>query len=256
MRFKLILEKTGVRDILPINYQYEFSSWIYKIIHYGNPEFAEWLHSKGYMTKNRQFKLFTFSNLFNFRYTQNNDRLILDSDQISIILSFYPDEIIEPFVVGLFKEQKFKIGDKTSAVDFIVKTIEKLDEPIFEDKMQFKLISPIHIIQLNPFNTNKIEHLNPFHKDFERLFISNLMEKFNAFHKTVDLNSVGFNLKLLSEPVKRLIRIKADRPEETKLTGYLFSFEINANKELTSIGYYAGFGKANSLGFGCTEILK
>jgi len=38
----------GVNMFLPINYQYEFSSWVYKTIHLGNPKFAECLHSLEY----------------------------------------------------------------------------------------------------------------------------------------------------------------------------------------------------------------
>ena len=34
------------RNVLPINYQYELSAWIYRVIHQSNPVFAEWLHNR------------------------------------------------------------------------------------------------------------------------------------------------------------------------------------------------------------------
>ncbi|MCH8568718.1 MAG: hypothetical protein LAT67_10660 [Balneolales bacterium] len=48
MRIKLTITPEGAGNILPINYQYEISAWIYRMIHDGNAEFAAWLHNKGY----------------------------------------------------------------------------------------------------------------------------------------------------------------------------------------------------------------
>ena len=50
------------------------------------------------MNKNKQFKLFTFSNLMNFRYRQDGDRLQILSNEVSLLVSFYPAEIMEPFI--------------------------------------------------------------------------------------------------------------------------------------------------------------
>jgi CRISPR-associated endoribonuclease Cas6 len=255
MRLLLKLEAKGKNELIPINYQYEISAWIYKLIHFGNPEFAEWLHAHGFMNKNKQFKLFTFSNLMDFHYKLDGDRLQILSNEISLVVSFYPVEIMEPFITGLFKEQEFSIGDKISSAKFYVKSVEKLQEPQFDEKMKFRLISPIHLTQRNPFNENKTDHWNPLHKDFEKLFISNLVEKYNAYNEVRDFDTAGFSLKILSEPIRRLIKIKADKQGETKLTGYLFDFEFNSTPELNRIGFYSGFGKSNSLGFGCGEVV-
>ena len=254
MRFKIKIEIHGQSMTLPINYQYEFSSWIYKLIREGNPDFAEWLHANGYTNEKKQFKLFTFSNLSGFRYKVDGDRIKFLSNSADLVISFYPIELIETFVLGLFKSQEFSIGDKYSKIEFVVKTVERLPEPVVTDQMSFKLISPIHITQKNPFNENKVDHLNPMHKDFEKLFISNLIEKYNAYNEARDFDISSFSLKILSEPIQRLIKIKADKPGETKLTGYLFDFELHSTIELNKIGYYAGFGKSNSLGFGCGEV--
>ncbi|MDD2634931.1 MAG: CRISPR-associated endoribonuclease Cas6 [Bacteroidales bacterium] len=255
MRLLLKLEIKGQNEHIPINYQYEISSWIYKLIHYGNSEFAEWLHTHGFMNKNKQFKLFTFSNLMDFRYKQKADRLQILSNEVSLLVSFYSTEIMDPFISGIFQEQEFSIGDKISSAKFYVKSVEKLPEPQFEEKMKFRLISPVHLIQKNPFNENKTDHLPPLHKDFEKLFISNLIEKYNSYNEVKDFDTDSFSLKILREPVRRLIKIKADKPGETKLTGYLFDFEFNSSPELNRIGFYAGFGKSNSLGFGCGEVV-
>ena len=85
MRFKLTFEsKTrNKQPVIPINYQYPVSSWIYKMIHTGNSEFAEWLHSKGYMDQNKQFRLFNFSNLKIHKARAKGDRLNTKRPHIS-----------------------------------------------------------------------------------------------------------------------------------------------------------------------------
>lgn len=46
MRFKLDIV-VPINSIIPINYQYELSSWIYHVINC-DKEFADWLHNKGF----------------------------------------------------------------------------------------------------------------------------------------------------------------------------------------------------------------
>ena len=125
MRFKIKIEIHGQSMTLPINYQYEFSSWIYKLIREGNPDFAEWLHANGYTNEKKQFKLFTFSNLSGFRYKVDGDRIKFLSNSADLVISFYPIELIETFVLGLFKSQEFSIGDKYSASVPIIKFFKR-----------------------------------------------------------------------------------------------------------------------------------
>lgn len=77
MRFNLNLSLTDRnRSVLPVNYQYELSSWIYKVINQSDPVFAKWLHDRGFSNDNKQFRLFTFSNLMVPQYEIAGDRLI------------------------------------------------------------------------------------------------------------------------------------------------------------------------------------
>lgn len=53
MRFNLCLSLLDRnRNVLPVNYQYELSAWIYKVINHSDPAFADWLHNKGYSNDN------------------------------------------------------------------------------------------------------------------------------------------------------------------------------------------------------------
>ncbi|MCK4661776.1 MAG: CRISPR-associated endoribonuclease Cas6 [Bacteroidales bacterium] len=257
MRFRLTLTiNKGSRNsnLLPLNYQYEFSSWIYHTIHYGNKEFADWLHEQGYTKNGKKFKLFTFSNVDVPEYKIVGDRLNILCNEVCLYVSFYPIEALEHFISGLFRNQEFTIGDKKSRVAFYVKTVEKIVEPEFYDEMTFKSLSPILVSYKKNSEKKYAEYLLPEGEKYKELFLNNLLVKYNSYNTDLDMINMIYNMDILSKPKSRLITIKANTPHESKLRGYLFDFKINAPAEIVKLGYYAGFGEKNSLGFGCCEV--
>lgn len=56
MRFKLTLEvnKYAFGNILPINYQYEASAAVYRILSRASEDYAAWLHDNGFTLENRE----------------------------------------------------------------------------------------------------------------------------------------------------------------------------------------------------------
>ena len=271
MRFKIQLElrtKNG-SHVLPLNYQYELSSWIYKTLNYGNEEFAEWLHKEGYKNDYKNFKLFTFSNLFIPRYEIQGDRMKINSREVTMQVSFYPIDSLEYFVTGLFNNQQFTIGDKKSNAAFTVQTVEKLPEPEFKGTMEFKTLSPILISYKNNEDQKYAEYKHPEDDNYGELLLKNLVAKYNAFYeaeanpfggsnpervKPLETGDFDYEFKTLTKPKSRLITIKSGTKQESKLRGYLYKFRLKATAELIRLGYYAGFGEKNSLGFGCGEI--
>lgn len=263
MKFKLSLELYGQSRVLPINYQYEFSSWIYKTIHFGNPQFAEWLHTHGYMDGKKQFKGFTFSQLKPEKYEIKGDRIELQSGRALLYVSFYAEEAVEPFILGLFRNQEFTIGDKKSKVQFRVASIEKLPEPKWQSSMTFRLASPAIISKKETEMSKNATYLSPDEQGYAELFIKNLLTKYlavmtqkNRSSQLITLESTpATKFTLIGKPKPKLVKIKVGTPEETLMKGYLFDFTITAPVELIKLGYYAGFGEKNSLGFGCVETL-
>lgn len=260
MRFKLKLELQNLSsNVIPINYQYELSSWIYKTIHAGNRNIATWLHEHGYRLKDKKFRLFTFSHLQVRKIRTDHDRLIILEAPVHLIVSFHPLEIIEPFISGVFKDQSFVIGDKKSRAGFIISSVEKLPDPVFNGTMRYRCLSPMHIAKRNT-ETSEIEYLHPDHSEFKDLLMINLINKKAAFEQdqeAVNLHSTeNAEFTLLNDYRKKGIIIKAGTVQETKIIGYMFDFIFKAHVEYQKIGYYCGFGKANSQGFGCVEVLN
>ena len=58
MKFTLTLQALEKNAVLPINYQYPLSSWIYRVLEYGDPVLAQLLHQEGYVEGNRRYKFY------------------------------------------------------------------------------------------------------------------------------------------------------------------------------------------------------
>lgn len=266
MRFRLILsnrETTKKGDMLPLNYQYELSSWIYKLINLSDTKFARWLHETGYALENRKFKMFTFSNLRPEHYSIVGDRMIIDPGNSELIVSFYLPEGVEHFIKGLFRNHQFQLGDNISKVDFIIREVEKLPEIEFSHSMRFNTLSPLVISRTGGSESRHARYLSPVEEKFGELLTGNLINKYVALAESglaevrnrEEFVNGAVKMELAGQPRQKLVKIKAGTPEQVFLKGFLFEFRLTAPVELMRIGYYGGFGEKNSLGFGCCDIL-
>lgn len=255
MRFKLNLSPIERnRKVLPVNYQYELSAWIYKVINQSDPAFASWLHDKGYCDDNKQFRLFTFSNLIIPQYEISGDRLIIKSDQIELIISTLPEATIQHFIAGIFRDREFTLGDRISSAGFVINAIEALPVPVFSNVMSFRALSPIFVsrkVEGRPY----AQHFSPDYEGYVQHLINNLKTKLKVYTGIESPFKVeDATLKLLGSPRQKGITIKSGMPQQSKLVGYQYNFKLKADQNLLRIGYYTGFGEKNSMGFGCCEI--
>lgn len=265
MRLKLNLSVDKQQNLIPINYQYPISSWIYKTIHASDSSFSSWLHDHGYSLGNRRFKLFTFSNIYFVPYwKRQGDRIKIFSGKADLRLSFYVEQAVENFIIGLFQKQAFLVGDCHSQGRFEVKAVEGLPQPVFRNKMRFRGVQPI-CISHGSRRRNYAEYLIPGQELYQQLFLDNLIYKYlialrpNERFEDVKQELVEkcpIELKILNQPRSKLITIKAGTKQESKVRGYMYDFELTAPIELIEFGYVAGFGEKNALGFGFVDVLQ
>ncbi|WP_143959475.1 CRISPR-associated endoribonuclease Cas6 [Litoribacter populi] len=263
MRFRIHLRKEGEKAFLPINYQYELSSAIYKTIDRADSAFSRFLHEQGYLAFGRNFRLFTFSRLSfdGFKIIREAGRIQHHGEGACFEISFMVDRAAEEFVKGLFMDQVFVLGDKISQVFYAVENIVAMEPPVFEESMRYRCLSPIFIRRKR--NSGGEDYLHPSDRDYGILLIQNLMVKGRAFKSSVgegleDESAAvpDFSFAPKGKVYKNGIRIKQLTRQETHLIGYNYEFEFRAPVELQEIGYYAGFGHLGSQGFGCVEIKK
>ena len=270
MKFSITFRVLGSGQALPLSYQYELSSWVYHLIGNANAPFAQFLHDKGYVQGSKKFKFFNFSQLSipNGEFKIQKDRMLLFAKEIRLDISFLVDEAAQALIMGLFQEQEFRLGDKYSQVALRVSHVECLPLPTLDSAtVHFRTASPMVVSAAVSTSNNKLQHsyLSPLDVDFEAYFFQNLLQKYLTATEhhlvpplTPTLAQQPTHFKLLSsqDRVKsRLITIKAFTPEETKIRGFLFDFELTAPPELLQIGLLAGFGTENAMGFGAVRVL-
>jgi len=259
MRLRLHIElEHNDRGIIPVNYQYAVSSWIYSRLAVADPEFSSWLHEQGYRDGFRSFKLFTFSNIQIQGKLFDDDRLILAEKNGFLEISFLVEEAMGIFISGLFNDAAFRIGDAKSSAGFVVRSVECLKNPDFLETMHYTTLSPIVVSRFDE-TRGQPAYLSPDQPGYGELFFNNLIHKFSVAkgaQNTIDDNlmpQMG-NFRLLSEPHSRLITIKAGQAKESKIRGFMFDFSLTAPVSLHRTGYFAGFGEKNSMGFGCVRV--
>lgn len=261
MRFKIHFTLNGESKLeIPTHYHVEFSNWIYKVIHFQNPEFIDWLKNKSYLDHKGEFRMYTFSDLILKDYKISEDKIIINDNSAAVVLSFYADPEMEPFVEKAFKDQSFKLGEKGDKISLSVSKMEKIDLPRqAQSKVKIKCLSPMLITEPGK---SEGPYLSPDQKDFDKHFFKSLMFKYanlikfmgpEAAKGMANLNDLEFNLK--GKPKSRIVKIKTDTPHQKSVKGYIFNFELKAPENLIEIGINSGFGELNHLGFGCCEIV-
>lgn len=241
--------------MLPINYQYELSSWIYKVIERADSKYSDFLHNEGFQLAGKHFKMFTFSQLDLRPYEVTGSQVKLLGKEISFIIRFAVDTSLNPFIKGLFMHQRLGLGDRHNVVDLEVTGVETIVPPSFQTTMRYQCLSPICVSRSRPDRT--AEYVSPEANGYGKLLAQNLVHKAAALVGGTDMplpGTDGFHFRLLNKPRKKGLHIKAHTESHTQVIGYLFHFELTAPVELHEIGYEAGFGEKNSMGFGCVGV--
>lgn len=258
MQFQITLKCLDRQTILPINYQYELSAWIYKVIQNADAEYATFLHERGFMSGRKNFKLFCFSQLRFLKFEVQQDRIHVLSDRVFLTITFYVDRTAEEFIRGLFSEQVFRLGDTKSQARLTVETIEMSIPAVSDNLVRVRMLSPL-VVARRRGNNEPDEYLHPDDADFAKILWINLLDKYRSATNQEPLDkwdSKNFIFRLTGTPPKsKLIHIKAGTAAATKVRGFTFDAMVQLPKELLELGLLAGFGRHNAEGFGCAMLV-
>jgi CRISPR-associated endoribonuclease Cas6 len=260
MRFRIHLKRIGKQRFLPINYQYELSAMIYRIIDRADSAFADFLHTQGYIGNGRSFRLFTFSRLYlrGFRVVKDAGRIEHYGPDGYFEISFLIDKAAQEFIKGVFRDQNFDLADQVSSVSYTVSSIEAMPVPVFLPAMHYRCLSPIFLKQKRLEGGE--DYLGPNDEGYEDILLRNLLSKTLAMatadeaNPTLSTQLPEIKLQVLGKVYKKGVTIKQLSAQASKLIGYIYEFKLTAPVQLHEIGYYAGFGHLNSQGFGCVGV--
>ncbi|HHU98485.1 MAG TPA: CRISPR-associated endoribonuclease Cas6 [Bacteroidales bacterium] len=256
MRFRITFNRDGRQRMLPMDYQYYLSAWIYKVIGKADREFSRFLHSEGYTDGNKRFKLFCYSPLSFEKHVLWKERALFEirSDSLSMMISFFIPEAAGHFIEGLFVDQEVYIGDKFNGLDLAVTRVERLHEGNHKGIVKYKALSPI-VISYHYKEGKYSRYLSPDDEGYFEMVKNNLVQKVKVTH---GLNELSENIGFIPEPGKtpksKLVTIKPFTREESRVRGFLYEFSLNAPAEIHHLIQSAGFGEKNSMGFGWVEV--
>lgn len=250
MRIKIIFEINHEKHI-PINYNHYLSSYIYTLLGKVDRDFTSFLHEKGY---GKGFKLFTFSQIFFEKSKVVGDTIHVYPGEGWWFISSPVGEIIENFIFPLLKAEDYLIIGRNS---FFITKIFPLESPAFGEKEKFKMLSPL-VLSVGVMRSGKLYHkyLTPWDGEYQERFRLNLIEKYKAVFDEEPKDD-RIEIKPDWNYINRRGRItKLVDYKGTKIRGCIFPFEVAGNPELIKLGYEAGFGELNSLGFGMVEKIE
>lgn len=258
MRFKLTLNRTTKQRMLPMDYQYYVSAWIYKVLKQADKDFAQFLHEKGYgrQGESKLYKLFCFSRL-NFgkpRLWKEKKLFEIREHEIDLQISFDVPEAAANFIKGLFMSQEFYLGDKFNGIDFKVSKVEALPEPEFSETMQYRLQTP-WVVSYMAEEDKYPHYLSPEDNMFEQLAIKHLVEKFNNTRNSDSISSEQIQFKQISDFKRAGFVMKPGTREKTRVIGNLFAFQLTAPAEVHQMIWNAGVSEKSSSGFGWVETI-
>lgn len=252
MRFKLLLQLQSQAKgwEIPINYQYELSAAIYRIMSKADVRYAQWLHDNGFVAGNKRFKLFTFSRLIvpHYGIDKERQRLIINSDTVDWHIGFLPEKSTQQFIQGIFHDQAIEISDRISGATFAIREVQVMPPLMYAPVMEFQTLSPICVSQRN--EQGKTDYLSPDAPNYAEGLLTGLLARYKALYGHDYDGDASIDFQLLGNAKPVLVKIKAGTPAQTFVKGYQCKFRLALPEELMRIAYEGGLGEKCSMGFG------
>ena len=251
MRVRLSFSALREGTELPLDHQHAVASLIYSALDTGSTEFAANLHDVGFQSGGRTFKFFTFSRVLTHKAFRNGDQLVLEDPNIELQVSSPVHEFIEHLVAGLSRQEKLQIANGR----FRLTHSELIPPPRFAERMSFRALSPItESVRVAPDHPTFLSLADNWSEVMQR----NLMRKYEALHgqPPEDQRLVWtWDKDYIDSAERRGKRLSVLRDiHGIKVRGWLAPFVAEGSRELIELGYEAGFGARNSMGFGMSEL--
>jgi CRISPR-associated endoribonuclease Cas6 len=268
MRIRVTLQVERETTI-PINYQHQLSSAIYRFLEASDANYAQFLHEEGYaptttlgtaqapdttaVTMRRRFKLFTFSLLKAQRSRVQGDQLYLSPGELEWFVASPVEEFLTNFANGLLSLGQLQVGSKY----FGVAHVETLTAPEFQETTRFKCLSPL-VASVGESADGKrfTRYLRPKDPAFSERVRQNLLAKYSALHGTVpddDRLKLTFDAKYLEQHRgTKLVTYK----DGIQIVGAFAPFTLCGSSNLVELAYSCGVGEKNAAGFGMIEVVR
>jgi len=230
---------------LPLSYHHILQGCIYRILS-SNPNYASFLHNKGYFGGNSAFKLFTFGLLDGRCRIQGKEITFLDFIHWEIRSADI--DFCQILIDCLKSKEAIYFKNQPALID----SIECVQPMITADSLDIKMLSPIvlHHSVKTPEGTKTIYH-TPLENDFSKYINDNFEKKYYAACQTKPPSKVYIETLSVGAKDKYVTRFK----NQIYITGWKGFYKLNGNPDCLLFLYETGLGSKNSQGFGMFEVL-
>lgn len=265
MRVKIIIEPRKREFEIPINYNYPLGSALYRLFFESSPEFSRWLHDEGFVSRDgKKMKLFTFSKLFISKAEVSNESIKGSGRCWFLFSSPFDFSIVTSLIEGIINRRKLVIANRVVGSEFRIKSIEKVAEPVFNEEMDYLMLSPTVASTMVEKDGKLVEHYYRADENgVEENLAINLKKKYEIVNKEeyrgklkIALDKEYIKRKGGAEKISKLITVLEGREGETRVKGFVCPVKIKGEAKIQRIGYECGIGRKNSIGFGMLEVVN
>lgn len=247
LRIKFGIEPGSALDF---NYQWPLSAMTYSCLSNAAPDFTRTLHDLGFpQLDGPSFKFFTFSTLWagKGKTRIEKGKLAFDTDHLIWKFGSPIPAVSTLFAEGLLSMKLVRIANLEAEV---MEVSDDREPELGNGLAYFNCISPLVASVID----EKLGHryLSPDQASFWTTVENNLYKKWETLHGKPPSGKVIFRPDygyISSRSTGKKIIIK----DRYIVKGHLVPFSVQGPPELVSLGYNAGFGSRNSLGFGMVE---
>jgi CRISPR-associated endoribonuclease Cas6 len=239
LRFLIRLHSESEPFRIPFSHQHHLQGLFYRRVQRVNPDLSLRLHSP------RVPKLFTYSLFMAERRKLAEDRsVLLGYNHGFFYFSTAVPEIAEAFIGGLLQSPEVELWEEK----FTVEEVKALVEPERLSGRKFVTLSPIAVTtKRTQFGKPRSYDLSPQEPEFYELVKENLREKYVQIFGSRPPED--FEMKVLNAKPKRF----EVKPGIFQIAWHLV-FRAYGDEGLLRVGYLAGFGEKNSIGFGMVKV--
>ena len=229
--------------VLPIHYNYILQSFIYNCM---DRVFSTFLHDKGIVYDGKNFKLFTFSQIFGRRRILKKDKKIVFKPPIHFYFSCAFKDLLNSYVLNVLEKEELNLGGNK----VFLQSVEAIEEMIEKTPIVIKTLSPITVHRTS--KEGRTIYYNPYQEEFYELIKKNIQRKAKAFGVPFEYFSL--------EPVEgaKFAKVVTYYKNNFVIEAWKGKFIMRANPKLAKLVLEAGLGDRNSQGFGMVvkDIVK
>jgi CRISPR-associated endoribonuclease Cas6 len=254
MRLIISLAPDRVPCIIPFSYTHALAAVVYRFLECSSHDYARFLHDEGYRAGTKRFKLFTFSQLLIRERRISPQGLVCLSPQITWQISSPVTEFVEHLATGLLQRGEMQLGGQRLAIARVCVA----PPPAFAEEMRVRCLSPLVVSVAEEHDAGlRARYVRADDPRLSEALRENLLKKFLVvFGRAPARDDLAIEcdreyLRRRGEEVYRLVDYKG-----TKIKAIMAPFVVRGSVELIALGYEAGFGEKNSMGFGMVEVTQ